>query len=206
MLRSYEIHVLVSPKLEQAVFNGNVDPPPGPGWRPTLTVTTTGVAPRQPMWTACKRFPSDAAAQAYGKTLEGVRVKVERLGVPLGNVEGDEYLEAHAKIIMRGVDYAQLARICLEFGVQLLVNPRSNRPWPVTTMRRYDCSEGTFLAEHDKLLEAICGVGCEIHRAHLERGVLDTNPSTDQGWLFPHDGGPRDRITQLDCPERLVHP
>lgn len=204
---TYEFHVLIDPAKEETM-----DADKMPGWRNTVVEMSTGVARRQPMWTCARVFASDADALAFARESASVcdhvtRIKTERMGPQPGAVEGDEeYLESHVKVNLNGGEYQALAKTCLGYGVQLLVNPNSEQPWPVTTMRRYDVTEESFLKEHNRLVAQIEEQGFGVHRTHIERGIMDTNTATDEGWLFPMGGSHRDLVTTVDCPERLVPP
>ena len=100
----FEIHVLGDPEQEQ-----RMNATPQTGWRKTLTVTTTGVAPRQPMWTriihAESREDAITAGHAFAEDITAggfrvTRVKVEELiggSADIGRVSSTEYFEAHIK-------------------------------------------------------------------------------------------------------------
>lgn len=204
----YEIHALIDPSKEEKLFAGELPAPDESNWKPTLTVTTTGRFPRQPMWTTHRAFDNDEKARAYGKEIAKntsyVRVKVERLGITRDDpvVAGEDYFESHIKV-KPGGDVEALAKACLLFGAQLLVNPRSTLVAPVTTLRRYDITSRAFLALHEALTRKIQSAGHEVHRTHLERGILDTNVTTDEGWLYPEGKTIRETIREA-TPARLT--
>lgn len=201
---TYELHVLIDPAQEPEMARSTPE-----GWRKTVTVTSTGVARRQPMWTRSVMFANKEEAlnciNALNIPQRIVRVKVECLGEDLPDVQGlDEYLEVHMKLDP-SVPYEKLALACLSFGVQLLINPESSRPWPVTTMRCYNMTGKAFRELHQQVVAAVKPLA-SIHKTHFEHGVFDSNPQTDAGWLFP-EGAPIDTlITAVDTPYRLHHP
>lgn len=208
----FELHVLV---------RGSGPFPAAPtGWKRAATVTTTGVYPMQHMYTAHVHAASVLGAMGRVSELEPflaehamtlTRVKIERLFAPDSSnapeaVSGTEYLEAHIKFAdVAPGKFEQLATECLAYGVQMLINPLSAQPLPVTTLRMYNTTLQNFLQTH---FSVVCAVSrfATIQRVHLEHGVVDTNPMTDEGWLFPLGGNFQTSITTADTPERVMCP
>jgi len=212
MVVLFELHVLVS---------GTGPFPAAPtGWKRATTVTTTGVCRVQNMYTSHVNATSVLGAMGRVSQLEPflkehamtlTRVKIERLFTPDSSdapqaVSGTEYLEAHIKFAdVAPGRFEQLAMECLSHGVQMLINPLSTSPLPVTTLRMYNTSLQKFLQTHDSVVRAVSRVAT-IQRVHLEHGVVDTNPMTDEGWLFPRNGNFQASITNVDILERLICP
>lgn len=101
--------------------------------------------------------------------------------------------------------YASLAELCLDYGIQLLINPYSIKRAPVTTMRMYDTSLVEFNTKHEAFLRRLTEMGHPVYKVHMEHGVFDTNVFTDMGWLFLGSDY-KTPITTVDCAHRLEIP
>jgi len=224
----YECHILIDPTQEETLgswttiqqendvkipsewFGGSLS------WKKSLTVTSTGIYPRQPMLSAI--FNANSQLEATQKTLllqqwlisgnlTVVRTKLEALMTldKLPDVWNEyEYLESHIKIECPLSDWHELQSMCLPYGVQLLINPTSQNPLPVTTMRRYNTTAQQFAKEHSELVSNISKKWV-IFKIHVEHGLFDSNVITDSGWLFPGKNY-QAKITEVDCDNRLKCP
>lgn len=225
-LSNCEVHVLVHPnqelQLESHMAGIRQEFPSLHKAKVMATATSTGVAPRQPMVSGfmisctpaeAKELADQLVLYLSDRGLNVIRSKVEVL-VTLEKldggeaVSGDDYYEAHIKVgssMPSPDDYHRLAELCLGHGTQLLLNPYSIKMAPVTTMRSYDCTADEFSRRHQALLDDLTKAGFQQYKVHMERGVYDSNPFTDQGWLF-HGTCYKSSITTLDVPERLMVP
>ena len=101
--------------------------------------------------------------------------------------------------------YEILAKICLKYGIQLLINPYSLKMAPVTTMRMYNTSLEQFKNKNTSFVNELIRNDFTIYKQHIERGVYDTNVYTDSGWLF-FGNDYKSSITDIDCPQRIQPP
>jgi hypothetical protein len=202
----FEVHVLVQPyqegRLLSLLHEIKNHVPELNSVKVMATLTSTGCMPRQPMVSgftrsgACRdtalRLASRLMLFLTGQGLTVTRTKVEQLITPNDltddqSVSGDEYYEAHIKVgssMPNTREYRWLALLCLRHGVQLLLNPYSIKMAPVTTMRSYDCTGTEFMQQHQALVNDLTQAGFSQYKVHMERGIYDSNPYTDSGWLF----------------------
>lgn len=222
----FEIHVLVNPTQEFKLHDSiNIIQTTFPliySCKVMATVTSTGVNPRQPMISGFVNCDQQSAVD-IGHSVEDflvtlgfdvTRVKIEQLitfntpETKYMSVSGDDYFEAHIKVgqvVPDAQEYKTLAMLCLNHGVQLLFNPYSIKIAPVTTMRLYDSDIAQFSSKHQEFINDLESHNFEIRKQHIERGVYDTNPFTDKGWLFA-DSDYKTPIVHVDCQERLQLP
>jgi hypothetical protein len=220
----FEIHVLVDPSQEYKLNNDinhiretHIDLY---NCKVMATVTSTGVSRRQPMISGFFNSGKEHAikyANSLGTYLTSngfkvVRIKVENLisfdNNDIDGIVNDEYYESHIKVgsyIPTIERYEVLARLCLKYGIQLLLNPYSLKMAPVTTMRMYNETLENFKTKHTSFINELTDIGFTVYKQHIEQGVYDTNVFTDKDWLFNGDDY-KSSITELDCSERLQIP
>ena len=219
----FEIHILVDPSQEYKLNNDinnikehHIDLY---NCKVMATVTSTGVCRRQPMisgfFNDCKenaiKYANSLGTYLTTNGFKVVRIKVEKLITfdnDIDDIVNDEYYESHIKVgseIPTLERYKVLARLCLKYGIQLLLNPYSLKMAPVTTMRMYNTKLEYFKTKNTSFINELTDAGFTVYKQHIEQGVYDTNVFTDKDWLFNGDDY-KSCITEVDCSERLQIP
>jgi hypothetical protein len=165
--------------------------------------TRYGLHPSQPMVTYWHMDTVENVlklARAHAEDIGNIiRIKVEALPsmrLSRGPLPDDsQYWEFHGKV--REGDWEKAARVCAPFGCHLFSN--RDPSVPIINLRRYLVSYDEAKDDLAKLIAALKAEGMSLEEVHYEYGILDTNPTLDEGWLFATGGKKTEFLTEIPC-------